>query len=92
MPSRREPHRPDPTNAATVGLVISGICLITVGGTLHGLVRGLLQGAGIALVLVGVGLLSAYSRRRRDDDRATGDDAMWLPSRDRADDERQDPS
>jgi hypothetical protein len=65
--------------------VIAGLALITVGNTFHGLLRGLFQGAGVAMVLIGVAVLSASRRRRGTGDQAsdqTGDQGMWLPSRD----------
>ena len=71
-----------PAGFAPLSLVIAGLALITVGNTLHGLMRGLLQGAGVTMVLIGVAVLSS-SRRRRGADRADGrGDEMWLPSRD----------
>jgi hypothetical protein len=57
-------------------LVVLGVALTTSTLSLHGLVRGFGQGAGVALVLIGVATLSARLRRRKDDD------GMWLPSRD----------
>jgi hypothetical protein len=57
-------------------LILLGVALLTTALSLHGLVRGFGQGAGVALVLVGVVTMSARLRRRKDDD------GMWLPSRD----------
>ena len=57
-------------------LILLGVALLTTTLPLHGLVRGFGQGAGVALVLVGVVTMSARLRRRKDDD------GMWLPSRD----------
>lgn len=64
--------------ASALSTVLTGIALIVVGTSLDGLVRGLFQGAGVALVLVGVAVLSAHVRRRKEAD----DSGMWLPSRD----------
>lgn len=60
----------------SLALILLGIALITGTLSLHGLVRGFGQGAGVALVLVGVLTLSARLRKRR------ANDGMWLPSRD----------
>jgi hypothetical protein len=57
-------------------LIALGVALITTTLSLHGLLRGFGQGAGVALVLVGVVTMSARLRKRKDDD------GMWLPSRD----------
>lgn len=64
--------------ASALSTVLTGIALTVVGTSLDGLVRGLFQGAGVALVLVGVAVLSAHVRRPRDAEK----DGMWLPSRD----------
>ncbi|GAA4091166.1 hypothetical protein ACFFOS_25605 [Nocardioides kongjuensis] len=56
-------------------LILLGVALITSTLSLHGLLRGFGQGAGVALVLIGVATMSARLRKRKDD-------GMWLPSRD----------
>jgi len=73
-----------PVNAATLGPVIAGLALVTLSRSLDGFAQGLCVGAGIALILAGVALLSAHQRRPRRDDEAGGEqgDQMWLPSRD----------
>ncbi|AIY18555.1 hypothetical protein ACIRN4_20180 [Pimelobacter simplex] len=77
-----------PVNVATLGPVIAGLALVTISRSLDGFAQGLCVGAGIALILAGVALLSAHQRRRRPDaanqdgDRSGRGDGMWLPSRD----------
>lgn len=61
-----------------LGLIVVGIMLTTLGPQFDGFVKGLCQGGGITMLLIGVVLISARWRRRMDD----GDDSMWLPSRD----------
>lgn len=60
----------------SLALILLGIALTLVALPLDGLARGFGQGAGIALILLGVLTLSARLRKRNDDD------GMWLPSRD----------
>lgn len=68
-----------PAPALLVPILI-GIALQPLATALHGFPRGLLQGAGLAMILTGVFLLSAHMRKRRTED---GDSpGMWLPSRD----------
>lgn len=58
-----------------------GIVLLLVGTTtLDGFAKGVCQGAGIALVVLGARFLFMSRNRRRTADDA--DDGMWLPSRD----------
>lgn len=70
-----------PVNIATLGPVIAGLALVTLSRSLDGFAQGLCVGAGIALILGGVALLSAHQRRTRKGGTST-DDRMWLPSRD----------
>ncbi|TQK69882.1 MULTISPECIES: hypothetical protein [unclassified Nocardioides] len=56
--------------------IVLGIALTMAALPLDGLPRGFCQGAGVALILLGVLTLSARLRKRK------GDDGMWLPSRD----------
>ncbi|WP_028656130.1 hypothetical protein [Nocardioides sp. J54] len=79
---------------STIALVVIGIALTTTANALDGFLRGLLQGAGIALILAGAAVLGAHLRRdRRDKGKGKGTgtgngtgngtgDGMWLPSRD----------
>ncbi|WP_418058118.1 hypothetical protein [Pimelobacter simplex] len=76
-----------PVNAATLGPVIAGLALVTISRSLDGFAQGLCIGAGIALILGGVALLSAHQRRSRPgrgngEGGERGGDGMWLPSRD----------
>ena len=58
MDSRRSPV-PFPA----ISLILTGIALATVGtSSLHGLLRGLFLGAGVAMILIGVAVLSAHHR------------------------------
>lgn len=57
-------------------LIVLGIALTMAALPLDGLARGFGQGAGVALILLGVLTLSARLRKRKDED------GMWLPSRD----------
>ncbi|MDQ6527235.1 hypothetical protein RB608_26715 [Nocardioides sp. LHD-245] len=78
------PEKPvSPIPASALALVVIGIGLTMTGRSLDGFVRGLCQGAGMAVILVGVAVLSAHVRGRRDRRGESGGDAgMWLPSRD----------
>ena len=65
----------------TVGIVLG--LLLTLGGLrLDGFVGGACQGAGVALVLLGVYLLGAHGRGTRGDISGTEAEQWWLPSRD----------
>lgn len=74
----RSRNRTSAVPASASSTVLAGIALAVVGTSLDGLLRGLCQGAGVALVLIGVAALSAHARRHKDG----GDGGMWLPSRD----------
>lgn len=73
-------------------LVVAAIALITVSRSFDGFVQGLLAGAGVALVLIGVATLSPLLRRSsgrtsgagRESTASDPDDPArgWLPSRD----------
>ena len=69
-------------------MIFVGIALQPIALTMHGFPRGLLQGAGIALILIGVAVLSARVRRPKDapseegTEETGGPQGMWLPSRD----------
>jgi len=58
-------------------LILSGILLATVGTQYDGFVGGLLQGAGVALVIGGAWSFGALWRHGHDSDHT------WLPSKDR---------
>ena len=61
-----------------------GISLTMGAMSLDGLLRGLGQGAGIAMILIGVAVLSAHVRGAKQGEPGKGGrgDGMWLPSRD----------
>ena len=67
----------DPTFTRFLPFLLVGIACTTLGATTHGLLRGLLQGAGIALILLSAWAMGASWRRGR-----AGDATTWLPSRD----------
>jgi len=71
--------RAQPQSTTASAMITVGIALQLTGGLLHGFLRGLLQGAGIALILLGVIILSPQMRRRRHGQERR--DGMWLPSR-----------
>lgn len=64
-------------NTTGLAMILPGIALVILGPRFDGFVKGMLLGAGIALILIGVYLLAARRRRPNDDP-----DQMWLPSRD----------
>ncbi|TNM37341.1 hypothetical protein FHP29_15985 [Nocardioides albidus] len=59
----------------SIATILVGIAAVMTSFPLDGLGRGLGQGAGVALILIGVATLSARLRKR-------GDRGLWLPSRD----------
>jgi len=61
-----------PSTTGTV-LVLLGLLCFVIGRTLDGWLGGLFLGGAIALLLLGVFLISASARRKR---------RGWLPSRD----------
>lgn len=61
-----------------LGMIVPGIMLTILGPQFDGFVKGVCQGAGIALILLGVALLGARLRKPTTSD----DDSLWLPSRD----------
>ena len=67
----------DPTYAKFLPILVVGIACTTVGSTTHGLVQGLLTGAGIALLL-----LSAYGMGSAWRGSESRGGTSWLPSRD----------
>ncbi|GAA1940603.1 hypothetical protein [Nocardioides marmoribigeumensis] len=62
------------------GLIILGVAALTAASPFDGLLRGLLLGAGLALVLLGAYLSGHHQRRTRPHGR--GEAGPWLPSRD----------
>ena len=72
--------RRDPQILISLSMILPGIGLALLGTHFDGFVQGLCQGAGVALILLGVYLLGAHWRRPREDD-----GTMWLPSRDEGD-------
>lgn len=71
-------NRTSAVPASALSTLLTGLALIVVGTSLDGWVRGLFQGGGVALVLIGVAVLSAHLRRGK----GGADDGLWLPSRD----------
>ena len=71
-----DPKRLDTT--ASIALILPGIALTLLGARFDGFEKGLCEGAGIMMILIGVYLLGARLRRPKRD----ADDSMWLPSRD----------
>ena len=67
------------SRASGVALTLVGIAFVNVALIFDGLAKGLLQGGGIACVLLGVVTISARMRRRENFSRGHG---LWLPSRD----------
>lgn len=68
---------PSPVPPTALATVVAGIAFVTLAtSALDGLPRGLGQGAGIAMILLGVAVLSAHLRTSR------SEADMWLPSRD----------
>ncbi len=59
-------------------LILPGIALTLISTHFDSFVKGMCQGAGVMLMLIGVWLIGAHRRRPRTDD----SDGMWLPSRD----------
>ncbi|MDN5744284.1 MAG: hypothetical protein L0H31_04085 [Nocardioidaceae bacterium] len=70
--------KPDPTTLIPISLIFPGIGLTLLGSNLDGFVKGMCQGAGVMLILIGVFILGARFRSPREEN----SDAMWLPSRD----------
>lgn len=65
--------------------VVLGLVAFVLSRGRDGFDKGLFQGASIALMLLGVYLLGAAMRTRREtpeSDGNNGDDDLWLPSRD----------
>lgn len=88
LSSRRGSSASRATSHGTT-LVLVGIVLTLLGRGLDGFLRGFLEGAGIALLLLGVWVLSPVARRRlrggTDADRGGSQGrggGWWLPSRD----------
>lgn len=73
--------RPSNTLALSSGisLIMLGVLLNLLARPFDGFVQGLLQGAGITVLLIGVYVMSPLVRRRAGDDTAAD---TWLPSRD----------
>lgn len=70
-----------------MAMLAVGIALVAVVGNLvDGFVGGLVQGAGIGLILVGTFVMSHFlrrgSRRAKGGDDESGRDGLWLPSQD----------
>lgn len=68
-------------------MLLVGIALAAViGNLLDGFVGGLVQGAGIGLILVGTFVMSPFLRRRsrraKSGDDESGRNGLWLPSQD----------
>ena len=61
--------------------IVIGIALVTLAMHFEGVVKGLMQGGAVALLLLGVALLSARTWRRDTPGRSQGK-RLWLPSRD----------
>lgn len=72
--SARSPRMP-----VAASLVVVGIGLLTILGSWEGFVGGMVSGAGIALVLLGVAIMGRADRWMW-----RGDEEWWLPSRDGA--------
>lgn len=70
---------PSGSPAAGVALTLLGIASVNVALIFDGVAKGLLQGGGIALVLLGVVTISARMRSRENSSTGRG---LWLPSRD----------
>ena len=66
--------------SAGISLVVLGIALNVLSRPLDGFVHGLLIGAGLTTILMGVWVMSPLLRRRDSEDSAAED--TWLPSRD----------
>lgn len=66
---------------AGIVLILPGIALALLGPRFDGFAKGMCLGAGIAMILIGVYLIGARTRKPA----TKGDDAMWLPSRDHDD-------
>lgn len=74
--------RRDMQHLIPISMILPGIGLALLGTRFDGFVQGLCQGAGVALILLGVYALGLLVRQRRDDERDPGGPSMWLPSRD----------
>lgn len=61
-----------------IACLIVGIALTMVAPQFDGFVKGMCQGAGVALMVLSVVLFSAHHKRAK----YTSDSQMWLPSRD----------
>ena len=78
--SMSQPHAKDSTSAVPVArsalamIVVGMACAILGPAFFDGVVKGLFLGAGVALMLLGVFVISAAWRRRPG--------GSWLPSRD----------
>lgn len=62
-----------------IALILIGIVAAYFGPRFDGFVKGFLQGAGLALIVVGAAVAGAVLQRRRSE---PGADGLWLPSED----------